>query len=512
MKKLLIFLTFLFALSIPSFGQEGLTTIIRNGASLPTVCKVGDVFMESGAFYINTSTTAGACTWSAAGGGGGGVSSVVIAGTANQIGTAGTCTITSTGTCTLSLLTAQILGTDNSTAGTIQMANGSANAHTIWGSAATTSNTILGFTVVPTTGHLVICTVSGIICTLTDGGTNVATATALASVTGYSVYGSGASAGSWFTPSANGQCLMSGVSSYATTSPSFQSCPGGGGVTSFTGDGALITNSASTGVVTATLGTAGAYKWWGNNTSSTATPSFSYITVLPDSNGLPALLTVGTATAVDYLTATNGATGNPGLATLTAAGSDTNVTLKLVSKGTGIINLNTLAVNATGSTITGAGSVTISATGSNAFSLNSGSGGYESLYPKGCVSGSGGCSPGAGLVWDVVGALRAATYITATNCQSTGGTCGSAAAGMVTIAAAATTVVVATTAVTANSEIMVQRDDSLGTALTVTCDTQSSLVIGTPRVTARTATTNFTISVDVGTTTNPLCLTYHIIN
>ena len=98
------------------------------------------------------------------------VTSVVIAGTANQIAVAGTCTITSTGTCTLSLLAAQILGTDNSAAGTVQMANGSANAHTIWGSGATTSNSINGFATVPTTGHLIDCTVTSTTCLLHDSG------------------------------------------------------------------------------------------------------------------------------------------------------------------------------------------------------------------------------------------------------------------------------------------------------------------------------------------------------
>lgn len=62
------------------------------------------------------------------------------------------------------------LGTDNSTAGTLQLANGSAAAHTIWGSAATTSNTILGFAVVPTTGRLLDCTVASTTCTLHDSG------------------------------------------------------------------------------------------------------------------------------------------------------------------------------------------------------------------------------------------------------------------------------------------------------------------------------------------------------
>ena len=62
------------------------------------------------------------------------------------------------------------LGLDNSVAGSLSIANGSAAAHTIWGSAATTTNSILGFTVAPSNGDLVGCTVSGTTCTLTDAG------------------------------------------------------------------------------------------------------------------------------------------------------------------------------------------------------------------------------------------------------------------------------------------------------------------------------------------------------
>jgi hypothetical protein len=46
------------------------------------------------------------------------------------------------------------------------------------------------------------------------------------------------------------------------------------GVTSITGDSALITNSGSTGAVTLTVGTAAAHSYWGNNTGSSATASF----------------------------------------------------------------------------------------------------------------------------------------------------------------------------------------------------------------------------------------------
>jgi len=108
--------------------------------------------------------------------------------------------------------------------------------------------------------------------------------------------------------------------------------------------------------------------------------------------------------------------------------------------------------------------------------------------------------------------LTSATLLSASNCANTGGTCGSASAGAVTIAAAATTVTVNTTAVTANSEIFVQNDSSLGARLSVTCNTQSSLTLGTPRVTARSAGTSFTITIEVGPTTNPMCLNYRIVN
>lgn len=62
------------------------------------------------------------------------------------------------------------LGTDNSIAGTLQLANSAANAHTIFSSGATTSNTIKGFSTAPTTGDLVSCTTASTTCTLTDSG------------------------------------------------------------------------------------------------------------------------------------------------------------------------------------------------------------------------------------------------------------------------------------------------------------------------------------------------------
>lgn len=89
---------------------------------------------------------------------------------------------------------------------------------------------------------------------------------------------------------------------------------GGGGVSSFTGDGALINNSASTGAVTVTLATAGAHKWWGNNTGSTAAPGYQAIGTgdLPGSG----------ATTVNGTTCTLGSTCTVSAAPSGSAGGD----------------------------------------------------------------------------------------------------------------------------------------------------------------------------------------------
>lgn len=128
------------------------------------------------------------------------------------------------------------------------------------------------------------------------------------------------------------------------------------------------------------------------------------------------------------------------------------------------------------------------------------------------VAGNGNVSAAGSVLG--AGLVRGATFGTATNCADSAGAaaCGSAAAGSFVIDAATTSVVVSTTAVTANSNIFVGEDASLGTRLSVTCNTQSSLVLGTPRVTARTAGTSFTVTIDLGPTTNPMCLGFHLTN
>ena len=103
---------------------------------------------------------------------------------------------------------------------------------------------------------------------------------------------------------------------------------------------------------------------------------------------------------------------------------------------------------------------------------------------------------------------------TLTNCSSSASpaVCGSAAAGVVTIAAGATTVVVDSTAVTAGSEIHPTFDESLGTKLGVTCNSASASEGATYFVSARTAGTSFTLKTNTAPTTNPACLSYTIHN
>lgn len=110
------------------------------------------------------------------------------------------------------------------------------------------------------------------------------------------------------------------------------------------------------------------------------------------------------------------------------------------------------------------------------------------------------------------------TINTTSNCSGVGtaanpsvATCASSASGSFSCAtnasAAANGCVVNTTAVTANSQIDVMEDSSLGTKLGVTCNTAVVSAI----VSARTAGTSF--SVTPGTiTTNPACFSYTITN
>lgn len=121
---------------------------------------------------------------------------------------------------------------------------------------------------------------------------------------------------------------------------------------------------------------------------------------------------------------------------------------------------------------------------------------------------------GTGVVlMDVLGngTVRPLLYGSQSNCSDGAGAaaCSAAPAGSVVVDDGATTVVVSTTAVTANSQILLTYDSSLGTKLGVTCNTN----IVQPTVSARTAATSFTVTLSADpATANPACISYFIVN
>jgi hypothetical protein len=104
--------------------------------------------------------------------------------------------------------------------------------------------------------------------------------------------------------------------------------------------------------------------------------------------------------------------------------------------------------------------------------------------------------------------------LTTTNCSSSASpaVCAAAAAGSVALPTGTNpTLVVNTTAVTANSQILLSVDESLGTKLSVTCNTTLSTLLN-PVVTARTGGTSFTFTIGAVIASNPACVSYFIVN
>lgn len=127
--------------------------LIYDGTNMQMQSALGNVFLTTAITTVNT-------TAPLAGGGSSSTLTLSITGAAGQILAGASPAFTAT----------PALGTDNSVAGTLTLANGSAAAHTIFGSGATTTNTINGFATVPTTGHLIDCTVTTTTCLLHDSG------------------------------------------------------------------------------------------------------------------------------------------------------------------------------------------------------------------------------------------------------------------------------------------------------------------------------------------------------
>lgn len=183
------------------------------------------------------------------------------------------------------------------------------------------------------------------------------------------------------------------------------------------------------------------------------------------------------------LTSPSGATiaSNSGDLEFTAGGTNQNITL--TPSGTGYLHVTSGGLHIDG----GGGSAVVAGNGSNELTVV---GGFATFSGHGVISN---------------------IYATPTNCASAASpaVCGSAAAGHFVIPAGATTVTVNTTAVTANSEILINEDQSLGAALSVTCNTGISSV---PAVSARVAGTSFSVVISASLATNPVCYDYSIIN
>jgi hypothetical protein len=114
MRKILLLLCITLLLGSKAFAQSG-----QGGSNV--IGSVGAPTGTCGALQLDVDTTTGnlyTCdsgTWTLVSGGGGSgtVTSVIIAGTANQITATGTCTITTSGTCTLSIPTSYLASPPN---------------------------------------------------------------------------------------------------------------------------------------------------------------------------------------------------------------------------------------------------------------------------------------------------------------------------------------------------------------------------------------------------------------
>ena len=109
------------------------------------------------------------------------------------------------------------------------------------------------------------------------------------------------------------------------------------------------------------------------------------------------------------------------------------------------------------------------------------------------------------------GTVNALRYHTTTNCTSgaSPAVCGAASAGAVALPAAGTTLTVNTTAVNAASRILITENTTVGTELSVTCNTT---IARTYAVTTITAGTSFVITTSAAPVTNPSCLNFLLIN
>ena len=320
----------------------------------------------------------------------------------------------------------------------------------------------------------------------------------------------------------------------------------------------LPTPAGGSGTVTSVLGTANQITSDGN----TATPTLSLPSVLTlpgtiNKLTLTAPATGATLTLADGKTLTSSNTltlaGTDG-STLNVSTGGTLTALAFTSPGTGGATALANAINATGGTLVltgalvsggalyasstsavqssallaangcvfGGGAGTAPSTNSNcSFSggtLTLGSNGGSSGVTQYNGSSSGtptfGCAAAACTTLTSSVSVTATKYVTSGNCSSSASpaVCSSFAAGTVALPTGTNpTLQVNTTAVTANSIILLTVDESLGTKLSVTCNTTLSTLLN-PVVTARTGGTSFTFTIGAVIATNPACVSYEVIN
>lgn len=270
----------------------------------------------------------------------------------------------------------------------------------------------------------------------------------------------------------------------------------------------LILNCGTTGGITFNLGSTNQVTCNGTLTwlpGSSGVTIATRATVGTTASGLDAAAPTGATN--NYPAIFRDSTGNP----LAYFGSATNII-----GGRGYINMENPTADATGSGFlfkSGVGlttSVLMQVTSANVVlrNMNSGGGIYFDMNTGGTVFRNNSFVTVATV--SNAGVYSGIRYATNTNCASSASpaVCGVSAAGSVVIAAATTDVVVNTTAVTANSQIIITPDSSLGARLSVTCNA----TLAVPQVTARVAGVSFTVSTAAAPLTNPACYSYSIIN
>lgn len=209
-----------------------------------------------------------------------------------------------------------------------------------------------------------------------------------------------------------------------------------------------------------------------------------------------------------------GATGTTcNLASFNNSNSGGTATVKLTSLNT-IASGTALTITAAG---TGSASAATSATGSNGTATNCAGTATVATTLGITLPASNTTLPGISTGKMTASlAVSGASYGTSANCSSgaSPAVCASSVAGGAAMPtnAASSSIVVQTTAVTANSQIFVTADDTLGTKLSVTCNTTAATLAGGLAITARTAGTSFTVSNNVAVSTNPLCISWFIVN